>query len=120
MNYIDIEKRLIEEICTFDIAKQCFDVGVTAANTFLAYDEKGSIGDGGWMHDLGYKMYRAINFTFAVMLIKSTEIEVKELIQVGSTCYWLYTDDNNIDKYESTNIVDVLLMAYIDYKKNKK
>jgi len=114
-NIIDLKKRFIDELCTFELAKKASVAGMTCANTFLSYDERGELGDGAWLEDVtGAKMYPAINFPFAVIMLEDTDLELRKInfYEYNENYFFKYKSE----MYQSANIVDALIMAWLKHK----
>ncbi len=119
MSKIDLKARFREELCSFDLAKKADKAGVTCANTFFAYDNKGNLTDGAWLASVGYDMYPCINFAFACHLladcVTEEEFERISFSRIGEHYIISFEEFSHM----SINIVDVVLSLYIDIE-NKR
>lgn len=119
---IDIGKSFRNSVCSFEVAKKIAEKGFTCANTFLAYDENGEIGDGGWLQKVtGAKMYPCVNLAMAYVVAENTSAELDKmaLYQVchndkEPTFKLTYKDK----VYEAERCADVLLLFWCDFKKD--
>jgi len=117
-NKINLQKRFKEELCTFEIAKQATNAGLTTANTYLSYDEHGEIGDGAWLTDItGAIFFPAINFPFALVMLEGTDIELTKVdfYKFNGKYFFKYKKE----LYQSENIVDALILPWIAHQKKK-
>lgn len=113
---IDLMSRFKRELCSFDIAKKLKKAGVTCANTYFMYDKDGNLGDGSWLEDITeIEMYPAINFPLSVMMLEEGGLKYGKI-----DCYKIhddyYIEYNNIT-YRNENIVDALMLLWLEFKK---
>ena len=115
---INLTARFKAEICTFETAKKAKASGMTCANTYYAYDEKGELNNGGWLDGIFDDYSPAIQFPFAVTMLEDIGIDIKEIL--------LYQDDQDGGKFyliyrkellQSRNLVDVLVHLWLIHKK---
>lgn len=84
MTQINLEKLFRSGICSFDMAKQLAEKGITTRinHLWLAYDAKGELISGReLMANAGYAVYPAIDYQTAIVLLEevfdnASEIEV--------------------------------------------
>jgi hypothetical protein len=125
---IDLQKTFQDNLCSFDVAKKLKEAGMTCANTYYAFDDKGQINDGAWMENpekikerFGLKdfnppvMYPAINLAMAIGMIEDTDIDVKrfECYQFNGKYFFKYKDET----YQSEKLVDVMLQVWLKHSK---
>jgi hypothetical protein len=114
---INLKERFKEEICSFEVAKKAKEAGMTCANTYLAYNNDGSVTTGAWLESVGYNhLYPCINFVLACIMVEDVcpnplKIELTE----NDGIYFFYYEGQS---YQSNNIVDVMIEFWI--KNNRK
>lgn len=116
MGQIDIEKRFKASLCTFEMSKKVAAAGMTCANLYFAYDEDEEVSNGAWLEKLGYKVYPCMDFTFAITMLSEVLRHPHNLQLQDSSVDGYYKIIYKNKAYDSKNIVDVVLMCWLDNK----
>lgn len=116
---IDLSKLFIESLCSFECSKKAKQAGMTCANTFYAYNNKGELGDGAWLETVtGAEMYPAINLAFAIGMLDDTNLKFDKVKceenDVLSNKYSISYED---EVYKSNNLIDIIIELWIKHKK---
>jgi hypothetical protein len=112
---ISLKEEFISSLCTFEVSKKAKMAGATCANTYLAYDDTGEITDGGYLEKIGCAgYYPAISLPFAILMLDDTDIEVDTIRFIKNDEGYIFSANNK--SFKSENIVDVLVLAWIEFK----
>ncbi len=116
MTKIDLKELFKGSLCTFEISKLAKAAGVTCKNTFPSYDSQGELNDGAWMEMIGVdNFYPAINIPFAILMLEDTALNHPSQLDLTLE-EKIYTLRANEKSYTSENIVDVLVLCWLDNK----
>lgn len=120
MTKIDFQELFDFSVCSFEVAKKAAAAGMTCANTFFAYNEKGEVGDSGWLQKIydKAKFYPVINTPLAIFMLEDTTIDL------GDESFGLFNNTETKtfvlkykgDEISDANLVNVLVLAWIKYK----
>lgn len=114
MQKLDFKKLFTDNVCSFEVAKKAKKHGYNSTDTFYAYDPDGNLNDGAWLVEVtGAKLFPAINVPLALGLVDELDHEKISLYLDGDK----YIFDHDGEKIESTNLPDVLVMAWIKFPK---
>lgn len=122
---VDLKSEFQNNLCSFDLAKEAKKAGMTCANTFFAYEEDGSICDGGWIESLGYDgYYPAINLSFALFMLDEVPAKMYDIVKTDDEDrpykVTFTRADSSVNYFEAAKLVDAVLLVWLKSKETAR